>query len=172
MFSFIPKILFTAVLLMQNCKLAGEQQSTEAPVTPPATLSLSRLLRGTPLRTPNTRFAFAKLVCCKSHVFCIRWRLFQFACGKPGLAEDRIIAFKSRSTASHLLLYIQIVLSQSYGVPILVLRSDRHYLDGLTVPMRMDSPSLCGRSLRPYVDGQAVRFVIPPPSSSCDNSPF
>ena len=61
------------------------------PLSPLDPLSLSRLLRGVPLRTPNTRFAFAKLVCCESHVVFIRRYLAQAcfpACHECGIFEE------------------------------------------------------------------------------------
>ena len=64
MFSFIPKILFTAVLLMQNCKRTVNQVMSVNPnfSCPP----FLALLRGVPLRTPKRsteRVVLPKFLC-------------------------------------------------------------------------------------------------------------
>ena len=70
------------------------------PLNPP---SLSRLPKGFPLWNPQHSFYYAKLVYCGSHVFCFRWTLFRFACGKPGRAVDRLYFVRPIFSARRLL---------------------------------------------------------------------
>ena len=52
----------------------------------------------------------------------------------------------------------------SNTAPVLCGRSLRPYADGQSVHMQTDSPSLCRRSVRPYADGQSVPIWTVAPS--------
>ena len=114
MFSFIPKILFTAVLLMQNCKRTEDQVMSVnpnffCPPFPETHSLLPALLRATALRTcmgfgvfdclKPVDCSFAENVSCRLSA-APPDNLCKFACGKLGADGKPILFVKPSLSAS------------------------------------------------------------------------